>query len=80
MNLNQFYNHVARLTDTAGSKINVAETKRVLAVAFQEISKLPVAEAADVIAKGLAAGAAKNKPAKKKAAKRATKKKTSRKK
>ena len=78
MNLNQFYNHVSRLTDTAGSAINVAETKRVLAVAFQEIAKMPAAEAADIISKGLAAGAAKNKPAKKK--KKVARKKTSRKK
>ncbi len=41
MNLNDFYNHVSRLTDTAGSQINVAETKRVLAVAFQELSQMP---------------------------------------
>ena len=80
MNLNQFYNHVSRLTDTAGSQINVAETKRVLAVAFQEIAKMPAAEAADIISKGLAAGAAKNKPTKKKAAKNRAAKKSSRKK
>lgn len=63
MNLNEFYNHVSRLTDTAGSKINVAETKRVLAVAFQELSEMPSPEAADLISKGLAAGAKKKKTA-----------------
>ena len=75
MNLNQFYNHVSRLTDTAGSQINVAETKRVLAVAFQEMAKMPAAEAADIISKGLAAGAKKGKSTKKKAAKKVSRKK-----
>ena len=72
MNLNEFYNHISRLTDTAGSKINVAETKRVLAVAFQELSQRPAPEAADLISKGLAAGA--------KAKASSTKKKTTRRK
>ncbi len=54
MKLADFYNHVAGLTDTDTTKINVAETKRVLAIAFQELEKLDAAELADTIAKGLA--------------------------
>ncbi len=80
MNLNQFYNEVSRHTDTAGSQINVTETKRVLAVAFQHLAHMPAAQCADIISKGLAAGA-KKKMTKKKAAKRKTaKKKVTRKK
>ena len=85
MNLNDFYNQVSRLTDTAGSQINVAETKRVLAVAFQELARMTTADSAAIISKGLSTGAAKNKlpkkkTAKKKSAKRKTKKATPRKK
>ena len=54
MKLNDFYNHVAALVDTDTTKINVAETKRVLSVAFAELEKLDAAELADTIAKGLA--------------------------
>ncbi|MEY4567236.1 MAG: hypothetical protein RLY14_2206, partial [Planctomycetota bacterium] len=42
--------------DTAGTKINAAETKRVLSEAFALLAKLDAADASDTIAKGLAAG------------------------
>ena len=54
MKLSDFYNEVATHVDTAGTKINVAETKRVLAVAFDVLSRLDAAELADTLAKGLA--------------------------
>ena len=55
MKLNEFYNEVSRHADTEGTRIGVAETKRVLAVMFDELCKLNACEAADLIAKGLAA-------------------------
>ena len=55
MKLSDFYNEVSRKTDTKGTAINVAETKRVLATAFDLLAELPAADAADVVAKGLAA-------------------------
>jgi hypothetical protein len=51
--LSDFYDAVSRRADTDGTKINVAETKRVLACAFDELAKLTASEAASVIAKGL---------------------------
>ena len=54
MKLTDFYNQVAGLVDTENTQINVAETKRVLAVAFQELEKMDAAEMADTIAKGIA--------------------------
>ncbi len=54
MKLPDFYNEVSRHTDTGKTQINVAETKRVLSVAFQVLCKMDSAEAADTIAKGLA--------------------------
>ncbi len=54
MTVTEFYNEVARLADTDRTKINVADTKRVLAVGFSVLCKLDAAECADVIAKGLA--------------------------
>ena len=38
MKLSDFQNEVSRRVDTAGTKINVAETKRVLAVAFDVLA------------------------------------------
>jgi hypothetical protein len=70
--LNDFYNQVSRKVDTKGTKINAAETRRVLAVGFALLSKQKPAVAADIIAKGLAAA---SKPARKKKAKRKTAKK-----
>ena len=54
MNLSQFYNRVSRRTDTCGTKINVAETKRVLACCFDELSRLSPKDVAEIQARGLA--------------------------
>ncbi len=54
MKLTDYYNEVSRLVDTDKTKINVAETKRVLSVSFEVLNKLDAAEMADTIAKGLA--------------------------
>jgi hypothetical protein len=59
MTLNDFYNEVARLTDTEKTQINAAETKRVLAIAFQVLAQKSAVEASDLIAKGLSAAAKK---------------------
>jgi len=55
MKLSEFYNEVSRLTDTAKTQINVAETKRVLACAFDVLVSLDSDDMADTVAKGLAA-------------------------
>lgn len=73
MNLNAFYNEVAKRADTGGTSITAAETRRVLSEAFQVLGGQDAAVAADIVAKGLAAAA------KKKLAKKATKKKTTKK-
>ncbi len=54
MKLTDFYNQVAGLADTDTLKIGVADTKRVLAVAFQVLEEMDATEMADTIAKGLA--------------------------
>jgi hypothetical protein len=54
MKITDFYNEVSRRVDTATTKINVAETKRVLSEAFIVLEKMDAAELADTIAKGLA--------------------------
>jgi hypothetical protein len=54
MNLNDFYNEVARQADTETQKISAAETRRVLSVAFQVLLKLETGTTFDLIAKGLA--------------------------
>ncbi|QEG24926.1 hypothetical protein [Mariniblastus fucicola] len=51
--LNDLYNEVARKADTAGVKINVAETKRVIACFFDVLEDYKAAEAFDFVAKGL---------------------------
>jgi hypothetical protein len=53
MTLTEFYNEVARRADTAGLKINVAETKRVLATFFDVLEDLSPCDAFDMVAKGL---------------------------
>ena len=50
MKLSDFQNEVSRRVDTAGTKINVAETKRVLAVAFDVLGELDGAGLVDVVA------------------------------
>ncbi|MFK8112735.1 MAG: hypothetical protein AB8B91_11055 [Rubripirellula sp.] len=51
--LSDIYNQVARKADTQGVKINVAETKRVLACFFDVLEDYKAAEAFDFVAKGL---------------------------
>jgi hypothetical protein len=53
MTLTEFYNEVSRRTDTNGTKINVAETKRCLSEAFLVLSKMSTGEALDLMAKGI---------------------------
>ena len=53
MKLSDFYNEVSRLTDTDKTQINAAETKRVLAVAFDLLAKMDATEMADTLSKGL---------------------------
>ncbi|MFN3160934.1 MAG: hypothetical protein ACE37I_16580 [Rubinisphaera brasiliensis] len=55
MKLTDFYNEVSRLVDTDKTQINAAETKRVLAVAFDLLSQMDAAELADTVSKGLTA-------------------------
>lgn len=52
-NLNDLYNEVASKADTAGVKINVAETKRVLACFFDVLEDYSAAEAFDFVTKGI---------------------------
>jgi hypothetical protein len=53
MTLTDFYNEVARKTDTDTLKIGASETKRVLAVMFSELAKLDTATALTLVAKGV---------------------------
>lgn len=57
--MNEFYNEVSRRTDTGGTQINVAETKRVLAIAFQVLAEMTTEDALDIVAKGVAKAAKK---------------------
>ena len=52
-NLNDIYNQVARKADTQGVKLNVAETRRVLACFFDVLEDYKPAEAFEFVAKGL---------------------------
>lgn len=61
MTLTDFYNEVAKQADTDTLKIGAADTKRVLAVAFSVLHKMPTADVLDLIAKGLATAAKKAK-------------------
>jgi hypothetical protein len=54
MNLSQFYDEVARHADTAKTKINAAETKRVLSEAFKILAHLDSTTMLEVLAKGVA--------------------------
>lgn len=54
MKLSDFYNEVSRRVDTDTTKINVAETKRVLSEAFLVLAKMDAADFADTVAKGVA--------------------------
>jgi hypothetical protein len=53
MKLTDFYNEVSRRTDTRGTKINVAETKRCISEAFNLLAELPSEEAFALVASGL---------------------------
>lgn len=46
-----FMNHVSRLSDTKKQKINVSETKRVLAIALDTLGNLTVSDLAKVLYK-----------------------------
>ena len=61
MNLSQFYDEVSRRVDTDKTKINAAETKRVLSEAFKVLAKLDNATLLEVLAKGIANAAKKGK-------------------
>lgn len=74
MTLNEFYNEVARRTDTDKTKINAAETRRVISEAFALLSGMNATDSSALVAKAIAAGA------KKTAAKKAAPKKTAKKK
>lgn len=54
MKLTDFYNEIARLADTDKTQINVADTKRVMACAFDVLAKMDANEALDTVAKGVA--------------------------
>lgn len=54
MTVSEFFNEVARRADTGSTKINVAETRRVLAVAFDVLNELGAAQSHDIVAKALA--------------------------
>ncbi|HMP18268.1 MAG TPA: hypothetical protein PKD72_14685 [Gemmatales bacterium] len=60
MKLSEFYDAVSRKADTGKTKINVAETKRVLSEAFKILAKLDNASMLEVIARGLANAAKKS--------------------
>ncbi len=51
--LSDFYNQVAAKADTQGVKINVTETKRVIACFFDVLEDYKAADAFDFVAKGL---------------------------
>ena len=55
MTLTDFYNEVSRHTDTATTQINAAETKRVLAVAFQVLAQQDTTTVLTLVTKGLEA-------------------------
>jgi hypothetical protein len=61
MNLSQFYDEVSRKVDTDKTKINAAETKRVLSEAFKVLAKLDNTTLLEVLAKGIANAAKKGK-------------------
>jgi hypothetical protein len=53
MTLKEFYDEVSRSSDTAKTKISVADTDRVLSEAFKVLAAMDAADCADVMAKGL---------------------------
>jgi hypothetical protein len=65
MTLTEFYDAVARVADTASTKISAAETRRVLSEGFKVLATLDAASFADVMAKGLENAKSKTTAAKK---------------
>ena len=53
MTLTDFYNEVSRRTDTKGTKINVAETKRCLSEALNLLAEMSSDDAFALVASGL---------------------------
>lgn len=53
MTLSEFYDEVARHTDTEKTQIDVADTKRVLSEAFKVLCKLDSVTVAELMSKGL---------------------------
>jgi hypothetical protein len=53
MTLNEFYDAVARVADTAKTKISAAETRRVLSEAFKVLATLDGPSLTVLLAKGL---------------------------
>ena len=54
MTLNEFYNEVSRTVDTDKTKINAADTKRVLSEAFKLLATMETAPALELLSKGIA--------------------------
>ena len=59
MTISDFYNEVARKADTDKTKINAAETKRVLSEAFKILAAMPGPDLMDILAKCIANAAKK---------------------
>jgi len=57
MNLSEFYNEVSRFADTEGTKINVADVRRVLSVAFDVLEASDTEVVLDLVSKGIKASA-----------------------
>ena len=53
MTLTEFCNEAARKADTKGTKMDAAETQRVLAVLFDVLEEASPHEALDLLSKGL---------------------------
>jgi len=53
MKLSDFYNEVSRKTDTPGTEISVAVTKRVLSEAFSLLAQMEVSDFVETIEKGV---------------------------
>jgi hypothetical protein len=63
MNLNEIYDEISRRTDTEKTKINVAETKRVISELFKILAGMDAAGSAEIVSKGLSAAKKKLAPA-----------------
>ena len=55
MKVTEFYDEVSRRVDTDKTKINVAETKRVLSQGFRLLATLSAAELVDTLSKLISA-------------------------